>query len=944
MSTTRTDTAPPVLTTGPATAGTRTLTPGTEAAGSTGASPAQASLAQALRDRDPAELVELLRQRPDLVQPVPSDLAHLAIRATSRPSVLRAVDGLDRWTLQVLQSILALPDPVSVDHLRTALGAQPTGAPRKRRSAEPDPVALAVQALRDRALIWGPDEALAIVRVLPEILGPHPAGLAPSVRTLLSSASPARVADLAGDLGCSRSGDPVRDADAIAHLLSDPVATDGLIDEAVAVAGPGAREVLTRLQWGPPTGRVELGERLPRRTDAGTAVETLVARGLLIATDPRTVTLPLEVALHLRGGRTIANPEPVPPLLAAAGAAAAAPAAGAATAGRSRPGRQGGAGAADGRALGSVLELLRFADSLAAAWAHHPPAVLRAGGVGVRDLRRSASVVGTDDATAALLVEVMGAASLIAEDDEGWLPTAAYDAWAELDPAQRWASLAAAWLAAPRAAGLVGQRIDSDRIAAPLGPDLDNPLAVGVRSAVLHGLAELPPGSGPQPAGSEGSGPPPKAAGDEAGDDGNTDAAPAVAPTPLAAAEALVLADTAWRLPRRSTRLRDDLARWTLVEAATLGILAGRGPDAALTTWGRAVLAGDTEAAAAAVRATLPEPVEQVVLQADLTAVAPGMLHREVATELGILAEVESAGAATVYRFSTTTIRRALDAGRTSTGIHAFLAAHSATPVPQPLTYLIDDVARRHGSVRVGSVSAYVRCEDPAALAALVADRRVASLRLRALAPTVAVSDVPVELVLERLRTAGHSPAAEGADGAVLAAGGEPSRAPVPLRRPGSGERIPDERMLAAAATALLAGDRAVRARPRGTLPPPGSSPLGTGALAVLRRALGEDAVSPVRIPGRLSLGRRSAPGRPVWIGYTDSTGTVAERIVEPVRIDGGVLTAVDRRDAKMRTFALHRITAAALVDDDDPEPTAVPAAEGAGMEQAEATPGSALS
>jgi len=951
------------------------------------------SLAQALRDREPAALVDLLRSRPDLVQPVPTDLAHLAIRATSRPSVLRAVDGLDRWTLQVLQSILALPDPVSVEDLRVALGTVEragAGTSRRRREPSPDPVAHAVTTLRDTALIWGTDDALQIVRALPEILGPHPAGLAASARTLLASSSPTRVADLAGDLGLTRSGDPVRDADAIARLLAEDAAAAALIEDAVAVAGAGAREVLERLQWGPPTGRVELGDRVPRRADAVTPVEVLVARGLLVATDQRTLTLPLEVALHLRRGRTVASPEPVPPLAAAAPAyrpgspsgagraAAVSPAAvptgavppgavppgsSASTAttapGSTRPSRARGAArngppdvaTTDSRGLGAVLELLRFADSLVANWEGRPPAVLRAGGVGVRDIRRTAATVGTDDATTALLVEVLGAASLVAEDDDGWLPTAAYDAWAELDPAHRWAALAAAWLAAPRAAGLVGQRIDSDRIAAPLGPDLDNPLAVAVRRAVLDGLAALPPGTGPRTPGAAGptvtapvaaagappggppvtpppappTAPPPAATAAGAGPvpatTVPTTTAAGAAPTEAASgatadpAETLVLADTAWRLPRRAPRLRDDLARWTLAEAATLGVLGGQGASAALTTWGRALLGHDTQAAVGALAAALPDPVEQVVLQADLTAVAPGMLHREVATELGLLADVESAGAATVYRFSPATIRRALDGGRTSTAIHSFLAAHSATAVPQPLTYLVDDVARRHGAVRVGSVSAYVRCEDPAALAALVADRRVASLRLRALAPTVAVTDVPVDIVLERLRTAGHSPAAEGADGAVVVGGGEARRAPVPLRRPGSGERVLDERMLAAAAAALLAGDRAVRARPRGTLPPPGSEPVGTGALAVLRRALGEES----RSGGRLgtSTVRRPEPGLPVWIGYTDSTGTVGERIVEPVRIDGGVLTALDRRDAKMRTFALHRITAAALVDDD---------------------------
>ena len=45
----------------------------------------------------------------------------------------------------------------------------------------------------------------------------------------------------------------------------------------------------------------------------------------------------------------------------------------------------------------------------------------------------------------------------------------------------------------------------------------------------------------------------------------------------------------------------------------------------------------------------------------------------------------------------------------------------SATPLPQPLEYLIGDVARRHGVTRVGIASSYLRCDDEATLAELLA-------------------------------------------------------------------------------------------------------------------------------------------------------------------------------------------------------------------------------
>ena len=44
------------------------------------------------------------------------------------------------------------------------------------------------------------------------------------------------------------------------------------------------------------------------------------------------------------------------------------------------------------------------------------------------------------------------------------------------------------------------------------------------------------------------------------------------------------------------------------------------------------------------------------------------------------MAEVESAGGATVYRFTEATVRRALDAGRTAAELHELFATRSATP------------------------------------------------------------------------------------------------------------------------------------------------------------------------------------------------------------------------------------------------------------------------
>ena len=55
----------------------------------------------------------------------------------------------------------------------------------------------------------------------------------------------------------------------------------------------------------------------------------------------------------------------------------------------------------------------------------------------------------------------------------------------------------------------------------------------------------------------------------------------------------------------------------------------------------------------------LPEPVGYVLLQGDMTAIAPGPLTAELDRELTLAAEVESTGGATVYRFCAGSVRRA---------------------------------------------------------------------------------------------------------------------------------------------------------------------------------------------------------------------------------------------------------------------------------------------
>ena len=156
------------------------------------------------------------------------------------------------------------------------------------------------------------------------------------------------------------------------------------------------------------------------------------------------------------------------------------------------------------------------------------------------------------------------------------------------------------------------------------------------------------------------------------------------------------------------------------------------------------------------------------MIQADLTAVAAGPLSHGVAAELRLLADQESRGAAGVFRFSAGSLRRAYDRGWSAADVHRWLTRHSATGVPQPLAYLVDDSARRHGSIRVGPAASVLRVDHEAQTAALLNHPRAAELGLRQVAPTVLVAAVEEPELVALLRDVGHAPVVEDAAGRAL--------------------------------------------------------------------------------------------------------------------------------------------------------------------------------
>ena len=530
----------------------------------------------------------------------------------------------------------------------------------------------------------------------------------------------------------------------------------------------------------------------------------------------------------MRGGKIHKHPSPNPPKLT---------------------GRAVAQKVADRAAIANVATILRWCEEIVNFWTEEPPSALRAGGLGVRDLKAAAAHLGVDENCAAFVAELVYLSGLVVIDaGDQILPTHLFDIWLTQKPQTRWRSLVSLWLVTSRVSGLVG-RADSKNISA-LGPELDRVNASNTRRLTLEVLIEHP------------------------------EVSPDIA---------ALLALIKWRAPsRRNPGLQADLVAWTLREAEWLGI-TGQG---AISKYGVALL-GDKDDLG--IDSDLPKPINHFLIQSDNTAIAPGRLEIGIARVLDSIADIESRGGATVYRFSESSIRRGLDHGKTGEEIKEFLRKTSKTPVPQPLDYLIGDVAKRHGRLRVGNTSSYLRCEDPTLITQIISDKKLEGFPLRRIAPEVLVCDLDSNDLMIALRGAGYMPAAESSTG-ILITGQRINRAkskPRPPRVIGEIEP-PTEETVAAALRALRVAER--------------SSHKQTSLREIAANALGSLPRTTANETMEL-LHKFITQGHTLSIGYADNNGSVTHRIIDPLSISAGSLIARDHATSEIQTFRIARIT-----------------------------------
>ncbi|MFF5495679.1 helicase-associated domain-containing protein [Streptomyces aquilus] len=792
-----------------------------------------------LSELDRSRLARVLALREDAAaSPEPRSLGELADRLLRPGSVALVLPQLTLGCLQAAEALAALGGRATRDSLAELLGSTSPAAVRALDAT--------LEALSDRALVW-PDGNGALHMATPlRQAWSTPLGLDAPLEELLAGTTSEELRGMLAVLGIKPPGtrqqrlaallEHHRDAQRVAALVAAaPAATRKVLEESArSTPRPSPFGM-----FGAPEADLRPGARWA--LDRGLLVEDRHQYGL--------VRTPVEVALALRGPEWRAPFEPLPPVPRLVPLTSS---------------------EVEREAAVAATAFAAQAASVLSACATAPPARLKSGGIGARELARLGKAAQADDAVVRIALETAHAAGLLARDGDRVSPTEAYDTWAEQEPAEQLAVLLRAWRDLPLTPSRARDEDDKALPALAGAPACGGCLQA--RHGLLTAAAGLPTGQGVK---------------------GAAELGPLVA----------------WHRPLADDASPEGTPPFSTVirEGELLGVLA-RG---ALSPLGARLAAHADEELGITAGRLLPPATTTARIGADLTAVVTGTPSARLAATLDSMADRETSGTASVWRFSAGSIRRALDAGRTPDDIVADLAGSSATALPQPLTYLVADTARGHGRVRIAPAACVIHGEEPALLAEISAHRALAKLALRQLAPTVLVSGSPPATTLTALRAAGYAPVAETAEGTVRIDKGLPQRAAaVPRPRTEVGRRAP--RVAVAHASDLptdtgteVLADRLLKAPPTAPEPDPFGSgvPFGTDTEEIVAGYAEHLSYSDVR-----QVAHAIDTGAAITVEYIAGSGNRTVRTLSDLELDPPYLEAWCHLREAERVFTLSRI------------------------------------
>lgn len=817
-----------------------------------------------LASLDEDALVDLFRHRPEVLHDsAPVDLADVEARLTVPAHLVGALLNQPRPAMQALTALLLLGGRASVSQCGTVL--EPTTSGDHVEAVRPW-----LARLQSFGLAWLDDADADVFSVAPDVDSylAVPDDWGTSARTLLEAFPKDALTPMLQAWSLPRQKTKPATVAVLAEAFGDPER----LGRQLARLTAQQREVLAAVD---DLRRYDQAA-YNRRIDAYRAAEDAGLLFALYAYSPLAGEVPTEVLMSVRGRRLPFDPEP-PPLPSVAVDVDVV----------DRESRA--ALEAFNEASLSVLDHLRA----------QPVKRLQGGGVGTREIARVAKASKVDPAIIRLVLDLAIEAELLDDSAPSVRWSALGDAWRELEAGPRAVLLLEHWMTLPRSPT---RSHDTNGKALPAGDRYRRCFLC--REGRLTALRVWAAQTG------------------------------AVPEATLATVVAWLcpLAHTTHREPVTEPDARDyryhgrrdfrgspeppplspddqpDLGQ-IAQEARLLGLAA----SGAGTPLLRALLGEDRAALVTLVDAMLPAASTTATFGSDLTAVVVGPPTGTLSALLDSCADRESRGGAVTWRFTTASVRRALDGGMTAALLAARLAEVAVASLPQPLTYLLADVGRRHGALRVAPAVAVIRCEDEALLAEVAVDRKLRHLAVRLVAPTVAVSAVGEGETIAALRSAGYLPMPEsektplGEHDGSTTSGADLDAHVVDLasRRPArsAAQGAPS------APTAEPESPASAAARLVGQAVAPGTPTADPRLVSTLRRA--NRTLSDREI---IHLADAILRARPVRIRYRSATSAVTERVVSELAFSDYLLSGWCHLRRDERDFRVDQILSVAPV------------------------------
>ena len=169
----------------------------------------------------------------------------------------------------------------------------------------------------------------------------------------------------------------------------------------------------------------------------------------------------------------------------------------------------------------------------------------------------------------------------------------------------------------------------------------------------------------------------------------------------------------------------------------------------------------------------LPQTQHSLIVQADLSLIAPGPL--DTATELVLrkFAQIEQVAVASSFRMSALSLSHGLECGLTLDEIRQMLLELNGKALPQPVEYLLREAETRFGRLTVasgpgGAEKAVVRSSDAILLTQVLNDSRLRAFAFKADTAASIATRLDPEVVYYGLRDHGYLAVRVDKDGLVL--------------------------------------------------------------------------------------------------------------------------------------------------------------------------------